>query len=623
MLFLFCIIFLIKYPMYTKKHHIVRKTIITCLAFAWGMTSTVLAVAVYDANVQSRANTIVDVIKSNANTLSQSDASAYYALVRMNIKTLIEILNQVDHKLVEELNTLSWIEFPKDPIAPLPENPGEPIAPLPENPKEPTSDPITKAQRDAFMEDVKKVLNSRITEDKDFVYIDGELAISKAKYNEKDFYHESYQQKNTQWQTTHYYIDKNVQSLVCPSWYEFARTREYKTQQWDYFKELDVSPLTLETLWYYVNQVANGERQLSSTVSAQQKVNLLYRGSEIVDDKYRLTSKIYDGAFRWKKPGSIDVCNQEFWHQWQISTSQAWFNATKKFTDTAPTYERIWNTTWDTLIKPNENNCYSYQVSTTDWYMWNYKSSTYKLKRSPNEWSESCTEKAYVVCEKNAFSENYSYSHLSFTWLYLLPSWSDNILQTSFFIEPREPMNKSGINNSYWSAWALQSLDIQLTKAWNGFSNPQAIYTSYAAFAWVNPKQQFSWNVVTDGSPVICQKISSTVSQSRPWKIENGTKTHFWTLKDVSSAWYSWLYFNTWDHALDTNVRRILNSDWWTNPNYKDYIYNYRYKWRMFLLHTYEAMKNWEFNMQKVFPNFDYYLPIWDNWYYFPVSEKK
>jgi hypothetical protein len=49
------------------------------------------------------------------------------------------------------------------------------------------------------MEEVKKDLASRITEDKDFVYIDGELAITKAKYNEKDFYHEaSYQQKNNQ-----------------------------------------------------------------------------------------------------------------------------------------------------------------------------------------------------------------------------------------------------------------------------------------------------------------------------------------------------------------------------------------------------------------------------------------
>jgi hypothetical protein len=46
-----------------------------------------------------------------------------------------------------------------------------------------------------------------------------------------------------------------------------------------------------------VNQVANGEKKISSTVSAQQKVNSLYR-SEVVDEKYRLTSKIYDGSFR-------------------------------------------------------------------------------------------------------------------------------------------------------------------------------------------------------------------------------------------------------------------------------------------------------------------------------------
>jgi hypothetical protein len=50
-----------------------------------------------------------------------------------------------------------------------------------------TQTPVTKAQRDAFMEDVKKDLASRITEDKDFVYIDGELAITKAKYDHKNF----------------------------------------------------------------------------------------------------------------------------------------------------------------------------------------------------------------------------------------------------------------------------------------------------------------------------------------------------------------------------------------------------------------------------------------------------
>lgn len=177
------------------------------------MTSTVLAVAVYDANVQSRANIIVDIIKTNANTLSQSDTSAYYALVRMNIKTLIEVLNQVDQKLVEELNILSRIKSPKEPVVPLPENPKDPIVPSPENPKEPTSTPITKAQRDTFMDDVKKDLASRIIEDNNFLYIDGELAITKKKYNEKDFYHEqSYNQKNSQ-----YYIDKKAQNLVCPT----------------------------------------------------------------------------------------------------------------------------------------------------------------------------------------------------------------------------------------------------------------------------------------------------------------------------------------------------------------------------------------------------------------------
>jgi hypothetical protein len=49
------------------------------------------------------------------------------------------------------------------------------------------------------MEEVKKDLASRITEDKEFVYIDGELAITKKKYNESAFYHEqSYNQKNSE-----------------------------------------------------------------------------------------------------------------------------------------------------------------------------------------------------------------------------------------------------------------------------------------------------------------------------------------------------------------------------------------------------------------------------------------
>ncbi|MBX9808908.1 hypothetical protein K2X92_00780 [Candidatus Gracilibacteria bacterium] len=91
--------------MYSKKQHIARKTIITCLAFAGGMISTVLAAAVYDANVQSRANTIFDVIKKNASTMDQSDSTAYYNLVRLNIKSLVEVLTAVDGKILTELGS--------------------------------------------------------------------------------------------------------------------------------------------------------------------------------------------------------------------------------------------------------------------------------------------------------------------------------------------------------------------------------------------------------------------------------------------------------------------------------------------------------------------------------------
>jgi hypothetical protein len=50
---------------------------------------------------------------------------------------------------------------------------------------------------------------------------------------------------------------------------------------------------------------------MSSTVSPQQKVNSLYK-SEVVDEKYRLTSKLYDGAFLGSGLKRVDVCTQEF-----------------------------------------------------------------------------------------------------------------------------------------------------------------------------------------------------------------------------------------------------------------------------------------------------------------------
>jgi hypothetical protein len=69
------------------------------------MASTVLAAAVYDASVQSRANTIFDVIKNNASTMNQSDSTAYYNLVRLNIKSLVEVLTAVDGKILTEIGS--------------------------------------------------------------------------------------------------------------------------------------------------------------------------------------------------------------------------------------------------------------------------------------------------------------------------------------------------------------------------------------------------------------------------------------------------------------------------------------------------------------------------------------
>lgn len=67
------------------------------------MITTVLATGVYDTNVQSRANAMVDTIKSNASTMDPLDVSSYYSLVRMNISSLMQVLTVVDGKVAIEL----------------------------------------------------------------------------------------------------------------------------------------------------------------------------------------------------------------------------------------------------------------------------------------------------------------------------------------------------------------------------------------------------------------------------------------------------------------------------------------------------------------------------------------
>lgn len=93
------------YPqyMYTKKQHIIRKSLIIGSSFLLGIATTAIAAAVYDANIQSRADAMFATIESNAHTISASDRPAYYSLVRMNISSLIQVLTLVDDKVSTKL----------------------------------------------------------------------------------------------------------------------------------------------------------------------------------------------------------------------------------------------------------------------------------------------------------------------------------------------------------------------------------------------------------------------------------------------------------------------------------------------------------------------------------------
>jgi len=97
-------IFTMRTPVkYTRKQQFLRKGFIFILSFTCGIATTVLAAAVYDATVQSRANTIFNSIQSVAGTLDESDVPSYYNLVRMNISSLIQVLRLVDVKVAAEL----------------------------------------------------------------------------------------------------------------------------------------------------------------------------------------------------------------------------------------------------------------------------------------------------------------------------------------------------------------------------------------------------------------------------------------------------------------------------------------------------------------------------------------
>jgi len=89
--------------MYTKKQHIIRKTTIVVASFLIGIVSTVFAAATYDATIQSRATSMFNAIKSNADVMDPRDVSSYYTLVHLNILSLIQVLTSLDTSITAEI----------------------------------------------------------------------------------------------------------------------------------------------------------------------------------------------------------------------------------------------------------------------------------------------------------------------------------------------------------------------------------------------------------------------------------------------------------------------------------------------------------------------------------------
>lgn len=92
--------------MYTKKYHSVKLFLFGIILFASGVLTTVIATTLVDANIEARANTIWNVIKSNASKMEASDVISYYQLVRLNISSLSQVLDSVDAKIVQEASTI-------------------------------------------------------------------------------------------------------------------------------------------------------------------------------------------------------------------------------------------------------------------------------------------------------------------------------------------------------------------------------------------------------------------------------------------------------------------------------------------------------------------------------------
>ena len=126
LLFQMAIILSITYTnMYSTKQHIVRKSLIVLVSFIWGIATTVLASAFYDANVQSRATKMFTAITNNANQLDPKDVPTYYNLVHLNIQSLMQVLTSVDTSVMAALSqtsidddTVAWQVSDVTPAAP-------------------------------------------------------------------------------------------------------------------------------------------------------------------------------------------------------------------------------------------------------------------------------------------------------------------------------------------------------------------------------------------------------------------------------------------------------------------------------------------------------------------------
>lgn len=94
--------------MYIKKHHLIKKSIVLASFFVCIIASTFAAVT-YDSTIQSRAATLLSTIKANAQKISPLDTSSYYSLLRLNIKSLMQVLTLVDEGIVSEQAKIPWL----------------------------------------------------------------------------------------------------------------------------------------------------------------------------------------------------------------------------------------------------------------------------------------------------------------------------------------------------------------------------------------------------------------------------------------------------------------------------------------------------------------------------------